>query len=60
MHKTLNEHLQSPVLTKTTITYPQAKNTDVTCDNTAPHNCPHGAQHSEAKFVHINNSITVL
>jgi hypothetical protein len=39
---------------------PQVNNTDLTCYNTAPHNCPHVAQHSEAKSVHINNSITVL
>jgi hypothetical protein len=40
--------------------HPQVNNTDLTCENTAPHNCPHSAQHSETKFVHINNSITVL
>ena len=40
--------------------HPQVNNTDLTQANTAPHNCPQGAQHSEAKFVNINSSITVL
>ena len=50
-------YLQKPQLIP--CDHPQVNNTDITCDNTAPHDCPHGPQHSEAKFVRINNSITV-